>query len=136
MTFVTCRKAAFLLAMGLVPMAAQADAVAELLRQYEARGAAKFSAAEGEAFWTRPAVDAKSGETRKCTQCHGEDLRRVGKHVTTGKAIDPLAPSANPKRLTDVEKIEKWFSRNCKWTLGRECTAQEKGNVLVMLREK
>jgi hypothetical protein len=130
------RKAALVLVMGLAPMAARADAVTELLRQYETRGAAKFSAAEGEAFWTRPAVDAKTGETRKCTQCHGEDLRRAGKHVTTGKAIDPLAPSANPKRLTDVEKIEKWFSRNCKWTLGRECTAQEKGNVLVMLREK
>ncbi len=132
----TYRKAALLLAIALAPMAANADAVADLLRQYEARGASKFSVADGEAFWARPAVDAKTGEIRKCAQCHGEDLRRTGKHVTTGKAIDPLAPSANPKRLTDIEHIEKWFSRNCKWTLGRECTAQEKGNVLVMLRQK
>ena len=54
----------------------------------------------------------------------------------TGKAIEPLAPSANPKRLTDPEHIEKWFLRNCKWTLGRECTPQEKGDFLVMIRAK
>ena len=129
------RAAAWLLACA-APMAAHADAVGDLLRQYESGGASRFSIADGEAFWVRPAVDAKTGEVRKCNQCHGDDLRRPGKHATTGKVIEPLAPSANPQRLTDAEKIEKWFSRNCKWTLGRECTAQEKGNVLVMLRGK
>lgn len=116
--------------------AARADAVTELLRTYEVAGAGAFNAREGESFWTRTSVDPKTGETRRCSACHGEDLRRPGKHATTGKAIDPLAPSANPKRLTDIEKVEKWFLRNCRWTLGRECTPQEKGNVLVMLRDK
>lgn len=120
----------------LVSNLAQADAVTDLLRQYEAGGAAAFNARDAEAFWTRPHVDAASGETRRCTTCHGDDLRRPGKHVTTGKVIDPMAPSVNGKRLSEVEKVEKWFSRNCKWTLGRECTPQEKGNVLVMLRSK
>jgi len=115
---------------------AAASAVDDLLRQYQAAGVSTFSARDAEAFWVKPVIDAKTGETRKCSQCHGEDLRRAGKHATTGKVIDPLAPSANPKRLTEIEKIEKWLSRNCKWTLGRECTAQEKGNVLVMIREK
>jgi hypothetical protein len=119
-----------------LPGSAQANAVTDLLRQYESAGASKFSASDAEAFWVKPALDAKSGEQRKCSQCHGEDLRRKGKHATTGKVIEPLAPSVNPKRLTEVAEIEKWFSRNCRWTLGRDCTAQEKGNVLVMLRDK
>jgi hypothetical protein len=112
------------------------DAVASLLKQYESRGAARFTAATAEAMWTKAVMDAKSGEQRRCSQCHSEDLRRVGKHATTGKAIEPLAPSVNPKRLTDPEHIEKWFLRNCKWTLGRECTPQEKGDFLVMIRAK
>lgn len=44
-----------------------------------------------------------------------------------------MAPSANPERLTDVRKIEKWFKRNCKWTLGRECSAQEKTDLLLYI---
>jgi hypothetical protein len=58
----------------------------------------------------------------------------VGKHAKTGKAIEPMAPSVNPKRLSDEKQIRKWFSRNCKWTLGRECTAQEQGDVLLYLQ--
>jgi hypothetical protein len=92
--------------------------------------------ASAEALWTRPFKDEKSGESRRCSQCHSEDLRRPGKHATTGKVIEPLAPSANPKRLTDPEHIEKWFLRNCKWTMGRECTPQEKGDFLVMIKGK
>jgi hypothetical protein len=112
------------------------DVVARLLKHYESQGGARFTAATAEAMWTREFRDAKSGEQRKCSTCHTEDLRRAGKHATTGKAIEPLAPSVNPKRLTDPEHIEKWFSRNCKWTLGRECTPQEKGDFLVMIARR
>ena len=115
---------------------ALADVVASLLKQYQDQGASAFTAAKGESMWTRAYADAKSGEQRRCSTCHHEDLRRTGKHAVTGKVIEPLAPSANPKRLTDAEHIEKWFSRNCKWTLGRECTPQEKGDFLVMIRAK
>ncbi|HCS12500.1 MAG TPA: hypothetical protein DIW28_01710, partial [Zetaproteobacteria bacterium] len=44
------------------------------------------------------------------------------------KRIEPMAPSVNPERLTDPAKIEKWFGRNCEWTIGRDCTAQEKAD--------
>jgi hypothetical protein len=113
-----------------------AAAVDDLLTRYRAQGASAFDAAAAEAQWTRPSVDAASGETRRCSSCHTSDLRALGKHATTGKAIEPLAPSVNRERLTDAEKIEKWLLRNCKWTLGRECTPQEKGNFLVMIRSK
>ncbi|HEY5789135.1 MAG TPA: DUF1924 domain-containing protein, partial [Gammaproteobacteria bacterium] len=62
------------------------------------------------------------------------DLRSAGRHLRTRKPIEPLAPSANPRRLTDTAEIEKWFRRNCDWTVGRECTAQEKGDLLAWLR--
>jgi hypothetical protein len=122
--------------LALFASGARADVVDGLLKQYETLGASRFTAAAAEAQWTRAFADAKSGEKRKCSLCHTEDLRRVGKHAVTGKAIEPLAPSANPKRLTDAEHIEKWFLRNCKWTLGRECTPQEKGDFLTMIRTK
>jgi hypothetical protein len=121
------------LAFHAAPAGAANDVVARLLKQYESQGGARFTAATAEALWTRDFRDAKTGEARRCSTCHSEDLRRNGKHATTGKAIEPLAPSVNPKRLTDPEHIEKWFSRNCKWTFGRECTAQEKGDFLVMI---
>jgi opacity protein-like surface antigen len=115
---------------------ASASVVERLLKQYESQGAARFSAASAQALWTRDFPDAKSGQKRQCSQCHHEDLRKSGKHAVTGKVIEPLAPSANPKRLTDAEHIEKWFTRNCKWTMGRECTPQEKGDFLMMIRSK
>jgi hypothetical protein len=124
-----------LLASAAAPNAA-ADPVDDLLKDFAAQGAGNFSAQAGERFWGHPATDAKSGEVRRCSLCHGDDLRRSGKHATTGKVIEPLAPSVNPKRLSDRADIEKWLLRNCKWTLGRECTPQEKGDVLVMIRAR
>jgi hypothetical protein len=122
------------LAALLAAGAARADAVDEMLKQFTAQGAGPYSAADAEKFWDTAVTDAKTGERRRCSLCHTNDLRRPGKHSTTGKAIEPMAPSVNPKRLTDVKEMDKWFLRNCKWTLGRECTPQEKGNVLTMIR--
>ena len=44
-----------------------------------------------------------------------------------------MAPSVASGRYTDPGKVEKWFGRNCLWTWGRECTAQEKGDLLEYL---
>lgn len=127
-----------ILALALAAMTgsgiAQAGAVDELLAEYQSQGAGGFDAAAAEKMWQQEFRDVKSGKMRACTSCHGRDLRRAGKHVKTGKRIDPLAPSVNAERLTETKKIRKWFRRNCKWTLGRECTAQEKGDFLTWLR--
>lgn len=117
-----------------IPLYAQADAVSELEAEYRAQGGTNFSAAAGEALWNKEFIDAKKGDTRSCTTCHTADLKQPGKHAQTGKAIEPMAPTVNPKRLTEVKQIKKWFVRNCKWTLGRECTAQEKGDFLAYLK--
>ncbi|MBV5273127.1 MAG: DUF1924 domain-containing protein, partial [Lamprocystis purpurea] len=78
----------------------------------------------------RSVVQLQPGEQRSCVTCHGTDLTKPGKHATTGKPIEPLAVSANSERLTDPAKVEKWFGRNCRWTLGRDCTPQEKGDFV------
>ena len=95
-----------------------------------------FSVAEGEGLWNRTFVDGGTGQERSCALCHTSDPRQGGKHAKTGKPIEPMAPSVNPERLTDNRKIAKWFKRNCKWTLGRECTTQEQGDVLAFLRSR
>ncbi|MES9901233.1 MAG: DUF1924 domain-containing protein [Sedimenticola sp.] len=118
------------------PLAAQADAVAQLESNYLGLGAKAFSAARGEALWNRVFVDAKSGKERRCGSCHTDDLTKEGRHARTRKLIKPMARSVNPKRLTNVKKIEKWFKRNCKWTVGRECTPQEKGDLLALLKSQ
>lgn len=111
----------------------QAGTVDHLLSEYGGAGAGPFDAAVGEALWSKES-SSKDGSKRACTSCHTSDLTKTGRHATTGKAIDPMAPSVNPKRLTERRQIEKWFKRNCKWTLGRECTAREKGDLLSFLR--
>ena len=117
-----------------VPLYTQASAVSELEAKYQSQGAGPFSVAAGETLWNKEFVDAKSGNKRSCPTCHTADLTKEGKHARTGKVIKPMAPSVNSQRLTEVKKIKKWFVRNCKWTLGRECTTQEKGDVLAFLK--
>jgi hypothetical protein len=114
---------------------ARADTVDDLLTAYQGQGAGPFSAIAGEALWQKE-LPADDGTRRACTSCHSSDPSRPGRHATTGKAIEPLAPSANAKRLTERREIEKWLTRNCKWTLGRACSPQEKGDLLTFLRRQ
>jgi hypothetical protein len=113
---------------------AGAAVVDERLAEYQSQGAGPFSASAGEALWNKKITRAGTGEVRSCATCHSADLRSPGKHADTGKRIEPLTPAVNPERLTDVKQIEKWFLRNCKWTFGRECTPQEKGDFLMFIR--
>lgn len=90
------------------------------------------NAGAGQQLWTAEYV--VKDETRSCTTCHAADPRQGGKHIRTGKAIKPLSPAVNPNSLTDAKKIEKWFRRNCNWTMGRECSAREKADILAFLK--
>jgi hypothetical protein len=107
----------------------------ELFARYKSEGAASFDAERGKEAWNKK-TSGEDGDNMSCTACHGDDLTRKGKHHKTGKVIEPLAPSANPERFTEVKKIEKWFKRNCNDVRGRECTAQEKGDFLKFLLGK
>jgi len=118
------------------PAATAADpaAVTELLGRYQGEGATAFDPAWAKDAWTRE-FKADDGKMRSCTTCHGGDLAKPGRHAKTGKVIDPMARSANPDRLTDAKKIEKWFKRNCEWAWGRVCTPTEKGSFLEFLKD-
>ena len=112
------------------------DPVAQLQERYRTDGAGPFSADAGRALWHKKFSRSGTDAPRSCATCHTDDLSAWGEHVRTGKEIKPMAPSANPERLTETRKVRKWFLRNCKWTLGRECSAQEKGDVLEFLKTR
>lgn len=116
------------------PALASEEDVNQMLDSYRARGANEFDAARGKAMWSEKYIQKKSGKQVSCATCHTENLTQTGSHVRTGKLIEPMAPSVNPERLSDPAKIRKWFKRNCKWTLGRECTPQEKGDFLSFIQ--
>lgn len=99
----------------------------DFLKSYEVQSG-KASPSKGELFF-----NAKHGKEWSCASCHESPPNHDTKHIVTGKVIKPLAPVANSARFTDEVKVDKWFRRNCNDVLGRECTAQEKADVLSWL---
>ena len=93
--------------------------------------ASGFSAERGKALHTQNFASGKAN-TPACTSCHGKDTRAAGRTLV-GKQIEPMALSVSPSRYTDPAKVEKWFKRNCTEVLGRECSAQEKGDWLSFM---
>ena len=99
----------------------------ELLKGYEAQSG-KASSARGEQLF-----NTKHGKEWSCASCHDSPPNHDTKHIVTGKVIKPLFPNVNSERFVDQVKVEKWFKRNCNDVLARECTAQEKADVLAWL---
>jgi hypothetical protein len=118
----------------LACLAAPSDA---LLDQYATTAKATapsfsgFTAARGEKLHFTKFAAGKP-ETPACTTCHGDKPQQAGR-TPNGKAIDAVAVSVTPTRYTDPAKVEKWFKRNCKDVLGRECTPLEKGDWLTYM---
>ena len=106
------------------------DVTKELQHQYQLEGAVIFSAHRGQQLWE------SNNDGRSCTTCHTSSVKNPGKHKKTGKLIEAMAPSVNQKRITNKRKVKKWLLRNCKWILKRECTAQEKGDILMWLSQQ
>ncbi len=130
-------KAVIIILLSLAALPAQAsEAVTQMLDSYRAAGASDFSAERGQNMWTQTFTQQKSGKQVNCASCHTDNLQQSGAHIRTGKIIEPMAASTNTARFTETKKIKKWFLRNCKWTLGRECTAQEKGDFLTYFQSK
>lgn len=122
----------FLCSFIVIPVAQATPATDALMHKYKSEGAGNFDAELGKKDWFRE-VKSDDGEKQSCISCHTSDLSKTGKHQKTQKIIQPMFASFNAERYTDENKIEKWFKRNCKDVWGRECTAQEKGNILKYL---
>lgn len=112
---------------------ALAETPASLLSGYAAEAAKAAPGFTPSAQRGQSLITKQWGVSEKmpgCTACHTTNLKAAGKHAITDKPIEPLAPSANPQRFTDLKKVEKWFKRNCKEVAGRECTAAEKADFI------
>lgn len=124
----------FLLTLGLAPLSpVQAETPTDFLRRFETEaraGAPAFaaSAARGERFF-----HTAGAKDWRCSTCHTDNPASIGKHATTSKAIDPLAPAANVARFVRPDKVDKWFKRNCNDVLDRACSPAEKADVLAYL---
>lgn len=117
-------------AAALGPFSARASdtSAATQLERWQVQAAAPGSVERGKALFT-----SKHGGDLSCASCHGTPPTSQGRHASTGKVIEALAPAFNPLRFTDTAKVDKWFARNCKDVLARECTALEKADVLAYL---
>ena len=118
----------FFIALIFVSLNALGATPAELVSGYTVQSGQPANSAKGETFFK-----TSHGQEWQCTSCHGKSPLAGGRHASTDKVIEPLAPAANAKRFTDSTKVEKWFRRNCKDVLARECTAAEKADVLAWL---
>lgn len=108
--------------------AARASTPAELLAGYTAQAGKPADAARGQQLFV-----TRQGREWSCASCHQSLPTQAGRHAGTGKTIEALAPAFNPKRFSDEAKVEKWFRRNCKDVMARECTPAEKADVLAWL---
>ena len=132
MTWLRFLSVAGALALSGVVAGAMADTPASFLERFnvEARSAGEGpgNTARGQEFFNQT-----HGSEWKCASCHGAVPTGKGEHAVTHKVIEPMAPASNPQRFTDAAKVDKWFRRNCKDVLSRECTAREKADVLAWL---
>ncbi|WP_126457286.1 DUF1924 domain-containing protein [Sulfuriflexus mobilis] len=120
----------------LAQTASAGTTVDTLLDTYRAAGAGPFQAEAGQRMWGETYRSNSAPTERSCKTCHTNNLTASGQHSKTLKPIKPLAPSVNAERLTNSKRIEKWFTRNCKWTIGRECSPQEKGDFLLYIQNQ
>ena len=94
-----------------------------------------FDAKRGEEIFTSTHI-GKKGKEISCVTCHTTNLNNNGENTFTGKVIEPLSPKANPKRLTDINEIEKWLKRNFNDVYNKEGTPMEKGDVITYIMSK
>ena len=116
--------------LALWPAAAGAadTSAAEQLARWSAQAGAPGDAARGRALFS-----ATQGGQWSCASCHGDPPTRAGRHAQTGKTIATLAPAFNAESFTSAAKADKWFRRNCKDVLSRECSPREKADLLAWL---
>jgi Domain of unknown function (DUF1924) len=124
----TFRRAAPALALVLPLAVAHAVTPREQLATFSAEAGRAASPARGQQFFT-----SRHGHEWSCATCHGERPTTPGRHASTGRSIEPMAPAVNPERFADRARTQKWFRRNCRDVIGRACSAAEKADVLAWL---
>jgi cytochrome c peroxidase len=121
---------AILVAHASMSTAVFAATPAELLAGYVAQAGAPANPERGEKLFN---TNFGKELGLSCASCHGAVPTKSSRHAISEKRIEALAPAFNDKRFTDRSKVEGWFRTNCKDVLARECTAQEKADVVGWL---
>ena len=116
------------LLLAAAPAGAADTTPAQQLERFQSAAGAPGQAERGRVFFT-----SRHGGEWSCASCHHAPPTRPGQHAGTGKALAPLAPAFNPRAFSDTAKVDKWFRRNCKDVLQRECSAGEKADVMAYL---
>ena len=98
----------------------------------EDAGFTNFYADQGRELFFKTYQHTKKPTTRSCSTCHTKDPTNDGR-TRAGKTIKPMMPVNENKRFSKTKKMNKWFRRNCKWTTGKICTAQQKGDFITYL---
>ena len=106
----------------------------KILQHFQEQTKVKFSAERGRVLFSKRHGTGKP-KLPSCTICHTKSPLNSGK-TRVGKRIAPMALSRSKDRYSDLKKVEKWFRRNCKGVIGRECTSQEKGDFLTFMMSK
>jgi hypothetical protein len=122
----------------LLVASAHAETPQQIRQTYNADAAVQQpgftpSAKRGEAFFRQRF--AQNDKMPACSSCHTDNPMKAGQHAVTGKSIRPLAVAGNKERFTDPAKVEKWFGRNCKEVVGRQCTPAEKADFVAYMSE-
>jgi len=115
-------------------LASYAEKAKVEFKEQRGRGAVSdrpFTAAEGRKFYLIRRT-WQSGDFT-CSGCHTDDPRQEGKHIKTHLPIKPLAPSVNPERFIDAQKVEANLTAHCMDLHERDCSAYEKGNFIAYL---
>ncbi len=127
-------------ALGISSLPAQAgvDGAKQFAEQYAkhaqvANPGFKPTAEAGRDFYTKKYERRKDNKEEACASCHTDNPLNKGKHVDTGKPIQPLSPVTNPQRFSDLQKVETKFKKHCNNIIGRDCTPAEKSNYVTYL---
>ena len=124
--------------LGMVVFSAQADVESAKILAKKYTGIAKTinpdfepSVEAGKAFYNRKV--GYKGKQVSCASCHTANPADNGKNFVTHKRIRPLSPAVNPKRFSDLDKVEEKFVEHCNDITGSDCTPQDKVNYIMYL---
>jgi hypothetical protein len=124
--------------LGMTAFSAQADVDSAKILAKKYAGIAKSinpsytpSAEAGKAFYNRK-VGVKGKEV-SCSSCHTDNPANKGKDIVTHKSIQPLSPVTNPKRFSNLDKVEEKFVQHCNDITGADCPAQDKADYITYL---
>lgn len=77
----------------------------------------------------------EGGRANSCTDCHGADPKQDGA-MPNGSPLPPFSAEVNPNRLSSKPRFDGTIRGCCNVTLGRDCAALNKGDIVHFMLGK